>query len=362
MSELTPCSHAAAGHLRSPRDGRSRSPLPWRDNMPWARPARDEPGGHDDGPVANFPSASSTHDGAGLWRQFTLCLTRAARQHVLCDSFVFEVAFLCVVGCAMGMISSDSKVGIGLPDIYCALTNPENSMSFQACVLPNLTELATMVTMNTMFIIGISGIMSISTFGSERIIYFRESRSGLNTTPYFAAKLAVDLVRIFAGAAAFSIGHETFRSTPADPIRQHWPRLALYLYGWAWGYITSILVAPETASMCILVIMSSSVTILSGVSPTLVEVEAGSPGLAWIWSLAGSRWLVEAMYVSEIEYFAINPLNASQPYIDFKYLLTATTYDVDGFDVAVGNGFAISVALMMITGLRMRFANQSQKL
>ena len=71
-----------------------------------------------------------------------------------------------------------------------------------------------MVTTHT-FAIGISANMAIPTFGYERVIYFRESRSSLKTTRYFAAKLAVDLVRIFAvyvAAAAFSIVHETFRS------------------------------------------------------------------------------------------------------------------------------------------------------
>ncbi|CAG8559433.1 9983_t:CDS:10 [Cetraspora pellucida] len=102
-----------------------------------------------------------------------------------------------------------------------------------------------------------------STFGYEKVVYWRDTSAGMHTVPYFLAKIVADIPRYFISGLVSK------------------EKLSLVGTGFAlaWGMV------------------------LSGATPKLEDVESGGTFtyIEWLWDISAQRWAVEALYLKELE-------------------------------------------------------------
>jgi hypothetical protein len=96
-----------------------------------------------------------------------------------------------------------------------------------------------------------------NTFGREKVVFWRDTASGMRTIPYFIAKFVIDIPRIILGALFFAIALALFY-----PYRQSWASLfaivgLLYFVAFALGYWISTAFPIQKASVYRILILAN---------------------------------------------------------------------------------------------------------
>ena len=79
--------------------------------------------------------------------------------------------------------------------------------------------------------------------------------------------------------------------------------MATYLFGFSIGYVVSQIVAPEHSNMCGVLIALIFAVGLSGVNPSMTDVEQKTKAQQFPWYISGPQWFIEAFYVSQVHYY-----------------------------------------------------------
>ena len=144
-----------------------------------------------------------------------------------------------------------------------------------------------------------------TTFGSEKIVYWRDSSAGMPTLPYFLAKLTADLPRIALASFFFTLAMTVFvdyRSNFGDLMLIF---LALYYVSFNFGYFISIIFNKKSVALVTATNALLQGFVFAGVAPDLVnDVYSTNPSKSyapfqWLWEISGPRWAVEAYYIKE---------------------------------------------------------------
>ena len=126
---------------------------------------------------------------------FYLCVARAFKQ-VYFDLYTFLSEQILHIGVGLFLaISANQLLYIGRvePDV-CEVLSPAAMQ--QICTQP-VSDGYTGTGNFMSFAIGFAGIaVGSTTFGAERVVFFRHASTGLDTIPYFLAKTINDLPRI----------------------------------------------------------------------------------------------------------------------------------------------------------------------
>ncbi|CAG8436016.1 6344_t:CDS:10 [Scutellospora calospora] len=133
-----------------------------------------------------------------------------------------------------------------------------------------------------------------STFGYEKVVYWRDTSSGMRTIPYFLAKIVADIPRLLIAALMFSLAFIIFYSFRAKLWEIYIIILFTYTAAWAMG-----LVSKEKLSLVGTGFALGWGMVLSGATPKLEEVNKSSY-IKWLWDISAQRWAVEALYLKEI--------------------------------------------------------------
>lgn len=105
---------------------------------------------------------------------------------------------------------------------------------------------------------------------------------------------------------------------------------AVYWWSWSLGYLLSVLVTPDKVFLLGVLAAILFAVSFSGTDPTITEVNNMSPAISWLWSCAGTRWMMEAFYVSQLAYYEFVP---SGPLEGEPYMNVAAGLDVNGFKI-----------------------------
>ncbi|CAG8661704.1 2173_t:CDS:2, partial [Diversispora eburnea] len=125
-----------------------------------------------------------------------------------------------------------------------------------------------------------------TTFGYEKVVYWRDTSSGMKTIPYFLAKSIADIPRILLAALMFSLSFILFYSYLSS-FRDIYV-IVLLTYIAAWQIEKLGLVGTGVALAFGMV--------LSGSTPRLDDIKEND-SLKWIYWL----WSVEALYLKELD-------------------------------------------------------------
>lgn len=199
------------------------------------------------------------------------------------------------------------------PESLCALA-PWTSANQCSRPVDSLINAGMFITLGALF----AGIaVGVNTFGRERVVYWRDTASGMATIPYYLAKVIIDIPRVFFGALLYSLALVLFFPYRQNFIGIFYLCLAIYFSAFAIGYFISIVFRRESTPL-IGVGMALLFSIgLGGVVPKLeavfgtdypmLSVETTPlPGypvfVRWLWAISAPRWAIEAFWIKETEF------------------------------------------------------------
>lgn len=146
-----------------------------------------------------------------------------------------------------------------------------------------------------------------NTFGPEETNYWREASAGLYTAPYFAAKAAVDLLKVGLAALVFEVAYFAAATSAVDIYDFYTVILLLYFNGFNIGYFITTLAGVRLSPLVSLVVTLLCSAILSGFTVGLNEVEHP---WHWLFRTSYARWGLEYFYIISVEnfdYFNLQP-------------------------------------------------------
>jgi hypothetical protein len=228
------------------------------------------------------------------------------------------------------------------PQEICDLT-PAAMKAICQKPVDELRQIGVFMSMGIMFA-GIS--VGVTTFGPERVVFWRETASGRPVLPYFFGKVLADIPRLIIAAFMFTLSLILFW-----PYRSHFLVLyvisiLLYFSAFAMGYFLSAIIPSESVGLVGTGFALMWGLVLSGVIPCLEKVKTTGnyEGISWLWDISPPRYAIEALYVKEVQ---------ARPFLESSTDLQAYTYRISNFErnlaylLAIGCGWTF-IALLML--------------
>ncbi len=184
----------------------------------------------------------------------------------------------------------------GNPEDVC-LWAPYNV--FYTCKFPvdTLRVAGMFICLGSMFAgISIAG----NTFGREKVVYWRDTASGMSVIPYYIGKIIIDIPRIVLGATTYFIALIMFFPYAQSFVNLFFMVLMLHFYSFAVGYALSTAVSYQKLSLYGVGFALLWALVLSGVNPSLSDIKDIPPILSWVWDFSVPRWMIEAFYIKEV--------------------------------------------------------------
>jgi hypothetical protein len=161
----------------------------------------------------------------------------------------------------------------------------------------------------------LSIIMALPTFGDDRLIFWRESAVGINTTSFFYAKVLVDLPFILLRTLAYFCVYYCFTGFLGGLAPLIWMGLCMNFCCTNWGYMLSLLV-PRANNVLISVIIAILMgAFLAGTEPLLAKCPHAIkqdpslfhdchqvPAIEAFTSISYSRWGMEFYICTMLNY------------------------------------------------------------
>ncbi|CAG8522884.1 10169_t:CDS:10 [Dentiscutata erythropus] len=215
------------------------------------------------------------------------------------------------------------------------------------CVVP-LDRVKTIGMFITVGITFAAASAGTSTFGFEKAVYWRDVSSGMNTIPYFLAKLINDFPRIIIAAIMFSLSLFVFYPFEAKLYEIYVIVLSNYFTSWIMGYFISILVRKEKFGLVCTVFALAWGLVFSGGSLTLDDIKSNNSykPLEWLWEISAQRWVAEAIYLRDLAPRSWNEIKDEK----LKY-----TYSFDDYPICFFYIFCIALgwALLALFALKL---------
>ncbi|GBC06719.1 hypothetical protein RclHR1_00700018 [Rhizophagus clarus] len=193
-----------------------------------------------------------------------------------------------------------------------------------------------------------------STFGYEKVVYWRDTAAGMRTIPYFFAKFIADIPRLVIAAAMFTCSFILFYPYRALIVELYLIILLAYLAAWTMGYFLSAIVTKEKLGLIGTGFALGWGLVLSGANPKLDEVVTNDSFmyLRWLWSISAPRWEIEAVYLKEI-----NP----RKWYEIHTSSLNNTYKFNDFPICLRNIGLISMGWAAAAFFAMKLTNRDKQ-
>ncbi|GBC06720.1 hypothetical protein RclHR1_00700019 [Rhizophagus clarus] len=290
-------------------------------------------------------------DTPNVFVEFTLLFKRACLQlYRNRTQFLFEQLLHLGCGAFISLAVSNFTYIGKAPMELCYITPVVVS---PACLLAfdTLQQVGTFMTLGVTFA-GISG--SSSTFGYEKVVYWRDTAAGMRTIPYFFAKFIADIPRLFVAAAMFTCSFILFYPYRASIFEIYLIILLSYQAAWTMGYFLSAIVTKEKLGLIGTGFTLGWGLVLSGGNPELDEVMNNETyiHIRWLWSISAPRWEIEAMYLKEISPRKWHEIHTAP----LNY-----TYKFEDFPICLSNIALISMGWATVAFFAMKLTNRDKQ-
>ncbi|EGF80003.1 hypothetical protein BATDEDRAFT_37074 [Batrachochytrium dendrobatidis JAM81] len=184
-----------------------------------------------------------------------------------------------------------------MPGSICA-TAPVN-LQWQ-CSRPedHLREAGMFIGLGSLFA-GIS--VGANTFGREKVVYWRDTASGMNTIPYYMAKFIIDFPRVILGGSMFFLAAVLFFPYSQSASHLYAIVICLYFNAFAMGYWISTAFPLAKSGLIATGFALLWALVLSGVLPSLDDVSGYPSFFQNFWKISAPRWAVESFWLSELQ-------------------------------------------------------------
>ncbi|KAJ1513813.1 hypothetical protein HMI54_005288 [Coelomomyces lativittatus] len=231
---------------------------------------------------------------------FYYCTYRACLQ-IYRQPMRFLLDQVLYLGCGLFIsMASETFDYIGVqPQVICDLT-PMALRPFCDRPIDSLRHVGMFVSLGVYF----AGIMvGGGTFGDERVVYWRESKAGQPTLPYYLGKVTADLPRMLCAALMFTLALILFWPFRSFLGMIYLVILLLFYSAFGIGYFLSMLVEKNQIQLVSTAFALAWGLLFSGVIPSLEKVKHSGvyDGVYWIWQLSAPRYAVEVLYILEVQ-------------------------------------------------------------
>ncbi|KAJ3269984.1 hypothetical protein HDV01_000747 [Terramyces sp. JEL0728] len=284
---------------------------------------------------------------ANIFLQGWFCMKRAVHQvYRNFNATLVDLALNFTAGLFISIaIQKFTYLGAS-PNEMCTYAPTNVAYQCQATV-DTIRQAGMFIALGSLFV-GIS--VAGNTFGYEKVVYWRDTASGMSVIPYYVAKALVDVPRILIGACVYFLSLITF-----FPYAQKFGFLlsvviCLHFYAFALGYALSTAVPYSKLAVYGTGFSLLWALVLSGVVPDLWDVKTSYPSVVqWFWEISAPRWAIEAIWIKEVSATGFN-------------LKTDHFYDFDDYNLCITNMIKITLCwhLLSILGLKL-FDRSKQK-
>jgi ABC-type multidrug transport system ATPase subunit len=248
--------------------------------------------------------------------QFAMFLKRGlAQQYKQPATISFDFLLVLVIALSMGLIFSNlSYIDAPSPTQFADAINATNTFEglfsckdsqllmltlSNAMLIPLADEIYPATLMMTLGISLAASVAALRTFLPEKAVYFRESAAGGYTIAYFLAKATSTLPNLAILPLLYAAIIKAFASFEM-PFERYY---AVFVLSWftatGIGFLVSVVV-PAGAAAIATVMITFSMSIVSGTFPPLVFWNSMGAPLKWIPNVSFLRWGIEILYTSEI--------------------------------------------------------------
>ncbi len=302
-------------------------------------------------------------DTPSAFKQFKLCFKRASTQAWFpVSSFLFEMCTHLLVGMMFSGSAKQLYYEGPFPDPICFITP---GAFIKTCQEPqdDAYQQTTSLMCFAVLSLGISSAAAI--FGHEQVNYFRECAAGLNSPMYFIAKVIANIPKMFFSSVFFWWTFSSQFLNTSSQADMFGYLFLLYWYSYGLGYLLSQFVNIRyTALLGIFISLLISVK-LSGVNPSLQEVNGYQPPVQQLpWYISGPRWVQEGFYTTQVDYYDSIPNGPYEgdPYIDINSGLGPLGYSTTRRYVAYTWLFVLGLIMHILAMITMAFGHRLKKL
>lgn len=294
----------------------------------------------------------------GWGKQFYLMLRRAIKQAYLTKSLsqhLLENMLYFGIGLIIALNATDVLYLGPFPQALCYL---QSDYFISQCGKAQVDTFTGTMTFMAFGIIMTSIAGASSTFGAETTNYFRECSAGLSTTPYFVAKVIVDIPRILIASMFFYAAMSLQLADLSDDGQLFWLIFFMFWAAFALGYFTTLCVGYKSASLTGVLVALLMAISLGGTNPTVADIKDYPIPIKWIWSASPIRWANEAYEVSQLKHFQTYK---SEQYMNIDVTLNDWGFNVDNYDRNVINIFICGLVWNFVTMVLMVVWNADKK-
>ena len=299
----------------------------------------------------------------GYFVQFWYCFKRAMLQVFRQPGdFIGNQMIHFAVGLFISVAANNAMFTGPVPYLFCEVGA---QASLSNCKLP-LEDQIQNIAVFLAWGISFAGIAAgLQTFGNERVIFWRESASGMSSMSYFFGKVIADIVRVVFAATCFFTFFLLGFTNVGSLGDLYLMILLLYWFGFSMGYFISQIAKPANAALLGVAFSLVFCVVYGGSKPSMhdVKTESQYDGLRWMWDISAPRWAIEGVYVNQIEYYNTVP---SGPLEGEKYMnLTAGInnmgYNINNYNTDARNVFIITLAWIAIGFMFTKLTHRSKK-
>ncbi|KAJ6229696.1 abc transporter g family member 28 [Anaeramoeba flamelloides] len=279
------------------------------------------------------------------WEFFIRSLVQQTRD---VPGFIVDLVLVYIAGLFLGVLNQDTTY-IGPPPTYVIDECPEPMQLY--CSYPKQEPIGALASLTALAIALTSTMASLKIFGKEKVVYWRESASGLNSFAYFVAKNFASIPSQLLQPAVFLSIYYALVKPRISVMGLYGVLLLIQLTGSALGQLISVLFPASVSQLAAAVIVLIS-SLVSGLNPPLKEVS--KMVIINIFHYTSFlRYAQEAFFILEIDKY------------DDVYNLE-TTYDLYGYDSSrLGLNFGIlitiSVLFRVFAYLLLRFKDRDKQ-
>ena len=234
-------------------------------------------------------------DTCRIYMQLWLLMKRAFQQSFRdAQSIIFDL--LLHFGCGTFIsVATQNFSYLGNFPVEVCVSQARDLQWFCYTPLDKIKEAGMFISLGVLFA-GISA--GTTTFGREKVVFWRDSASGMSAIPYYFAKFVVDIPRVILAGIVYSVALLLFYPLQGRFVSVLLIVELLYFSAFAMGYFLSILVPPSKTALLGTGFALLWALVLSGVIPTLEDVysEPVLTAVSFLWDLSPPRWAIEAFW------------------------------------------------------------------
>eukprot|EP01118_Nematostelium_gracile_P002568 TRINITY_DN12798_c0_g1_i1.p1 TRINITY_DN12798_c0_g1~~TRINITY_DN12798_c0_g1_i1.p1 ORF type:complete len:211 (-),score=31.76 TRINITY_DN12798_c0_g1_i1:19-651(-) len=201
--------------------------------------------------------------------------------------------------------------------------------------------------------IGLTAVQSsLVTFGTERVVYFRDASYGLNPLAFFLGKSIAAMPRYILSPMVFLTSYYSLTGPRESPVTMYSVLLIAEFTCTGIGYVISLLMSEKNAVVAGVVYTLVAV-MFGGNNPTLRDLRNMGPVALIGASTSWVRWIQEALFINEAETYPLTETITDK--------IEWMGYDMDNYKMDLGMAIVIGIVVRVVAFVLLVFKDRAKQ-